>query len=96
MLFSFLIERQKTVKCFLPESTQITKPLFMVLYRNCTPTCQKAVLRQNRKPQKSSGSKIISDCPKELFPYFLVKGHLFAILKRRVVKKYDAILQCTS
>ncbi len=68
----------------------------MVLYRNFTPTSQKAVLRQNRKLQKSSGSKIISDCPKELFPYFLVKGHLFAILKRRGIKKCDALLQYTS
>ena len=68
----------------------------MVLYRNFTPTSQKAVLRQNRKPQKSSDSKIISDCPKERFAKLSPKGHLFAILKRRVVKKCDAILQYRS
>lgn len=81
-----------TVKCFLPERTQITKPLFIVLYRNFTPTSQKAVLRQNRKPQKSSDSKIISDCPKERFAKLSPKGHLFAILEILLKKSCDAKL----
>ena len=38
-----------------------------------------ATSKQKTENQKSFCSKIISDCPKELFPYFLVKGHLFAM-----------------